>query len=73
MNYIYNYYTLYLKLKATNNFFLKTIFKSIKKTYKKEETKHWIFIIKIAIYRTFIPLFEYPPICVKEGATLERC
>ncbi len=40
INYIYDYYTLYLRSKAINNFFLKTIFKPIKKTYKKEKTRY---------------------------------
>ncbi len=71
MNYIYDYYILYLGLKATNNFFPRTMFRFIKKTYKEEKTKHWIFTIKTAIYKTFIPSFEYPPIYVKKGTTLE--
>ena len=40
MNYIYNYYILHLGSKTINNFFLKTIFKLIKKIYKKEKRKH---------------------------------
>ncbi len=40
INYIYNYYALYLRLKTTNNFFLRTMFRSIRKTYREEETRH---------------------------------
>ncbi len=40
MNCIYNYYTFHLKFKTINNFFFKTMFKPIKKTYRKEETKY---------------------------------
>ena len=40
INCIYNYYTFYLKLKTTNNFFFKTMFKPIKKIYKKQKTKY---------------------------------
>ncbi len=72
INYIYNYCTLHLKLKAINNFFLKTMFKLIKKVCREEETKHWTFIIKITIYRIFILSSEYPSIYIKEEATLER-
>ncbi len=72
MNCIYNYCIFYLKPKATNNFFFKTIFKPIKKTYKEEKTKHWIFIIKTTIYKTFILSFEYPSIYIKEETILER-
>jgi len=72
MNYIYNYYIFYLKFKIINNFFSKVIFRFIRKIYTKEETKHWIFIIKITIYRTFISLFEYSLIYIKEEAMLER-
>ncbi len=35
-----NYYIFYLKFKTTNNSFSKAIFKSIKKIYTKEETRH---------------------------------
>ncbi len=72
MNYIYNYYTFYLKPKATNNFFFKTIFKPIKKTYRKEEIRHWILTTKTTIYKTFIPSSKHPPIYIKERATLEK-
>src|SRR6266566_3755273 len=72
MNYIYNYYVFYLRPKATNNFFPKTIFKSIKKAYKEEKTRHWIFTTKTTIYKTFIPSFKHPPIYIKERATLKR-
>ncbi len=40
MNYIYDYCIFYLRFKTINNFFLKTIFKFIKKIYKEEETKY---------------------------------
>ncbi len=40
MNYIYNYYIFHLELKAINNFFFKAIFRFIKKTYRKEETRY---------------------------------
>jgi len=40
MNCIYNYYIFHLRFKAINNFFFKTIFKLIKKTYKEKETRH---------------------------------
>ncbi len=73
MNYIYNYYILHLRSKATNNFFSKTMFKPIKKTYKEEETRHWIFTIKTTIYSTFILLLEHPPIYIKEEVILKRC
>ncbi len=73
MNYIYNYYVLYLRSKAIYNFFFKVIFKFIKKVYKEEETRYWIFIIRITMYRIFISLLEYPPIYIKEGIILERC
>ncbi len=72
MNYIYDYCVFYLKLKATNNFFLKAMFKPIKKVYREKETKHWIFIIKIVIYRTFILLPEYPSIYIKKEIILKR-
>ena len=71
MNYIYNYYALHLKSKATNNFFFKTIYKPINKTYREEEIKYWILITKTTIYRTFIPSFEYLLIYIKEKTTLE--
>ena len=72
MNCIYNYCIFHLRFTTINNFFFKIIFKSIKKIYREEEIKHQIFIIKITIYRTFILLFEYLSIYVKEGAILER-
>ncbi len=71
MNYIYDYYTFYLKSKVINNFFPKTIFRSIKKIYKKEKTRYWILIIRITMYRTFISSFEYSPIYIKEEAILK--
>ncbi len=71
INYIYNYYILHLGFKTINNFFSRTIFKLIKKAYKEEETKHWIFIIKTTMYRIFISSSEYPPIYIKEKAILE--
>ncbi len=73
MNYIYNYYIFYLKFKTTNNFFFKTIFKSIKKIYKEEETRYWIFIIRITIYRTFISSSEHFSIYIKEETILKGC
>ena len=72
MNCIYNYYTLYLGFKAINNFFFKTIFKLIKKMYTEKETRHWIFTIRTAIYRTFISSLEHLPIYMKEEAILKR-
>ena len=72
MNYIYNYYIFYLRFKTINNFFFKAIFKLIKKVYKKEKTRYWIFIIKITMYKTFISSFEYLLIYMKEKVTLER-
>ena len=39
MNYIYNYYIFYLRFKTINNFFPKTIFRSIKKAYKEEKNE----------------------------------
>ncbi len=73
MNCIYNYYVFYLGFKAIYNFFFKAIFRFIKKIYKEEETRYWIFITKIAMYRTFILSFEYPPIYIKEEVILEGC
>jgi len=49
------------------------MFKSIRKIYKKEETRYWIFTIKTTIYKIFILLLKYPPIYIKEGVILERC
>ncbi len=40
MNYIYDYCIFYLEFKIINNFFLRTIFKSIKKVYKEKETRY---------------------------------
>ncbi len=71
MNYIYNYCTFYLGFKAINNFFLKTMFKFIRKVYKEKEMRHWIFIIKTTIYKTFISSFEYPSIYIKKKIILE--
>ncbi len=73
MNYIYDYCVFYLKFKVINNFFFKTMFRFMKKAYKEEKTKHWIFITKITIYKIFILSFEHPPIYIKKGAILERC
>ncbi len=72
MNYIYNYYTFHLRFKIINNFFLKTIFKPMKKIYKKEETRYWIFTIKITIYKTFILLFKHLSIYIKKEIILKR-
>ncbi len=72
MNYIYNYYIFYLRFKAINNFFFKIIFKSMKKVYREEETKHQIFITKTTIYRTFILSLEHPLIYIKKETILER-
>ncbi len=71
MNYIYNYYIFYLKLKTIYNFFLKVIFRPMKKVYREEETKYWIFITKTTIYRTFISSFEYFLIYIKEEVIFE--
>ena len=71
INYIHNYCTFHLKFKTINNFFLRTIFKFIRKIYKEEKTRHWILTIKITIYRTFIPSFKYPPIYIKKEVILE--
>src|SRR6266566_2518759 len=73
MNYIYNYCIFYLGSKATYNFFLKAIFRPIRKVYKEKEIRHWILTIRTAIYRTFIPSLKHPPIYIKEGIILERC
>ena len=73
MSCIYDYYVFYLGLKAINNFFFKVMFKFIRRVYTFEEIEHWIFIIRIAMYGTFIPSFEHPPIYIKEGVTLKRC
>ena len=40
MNYIYDYYVFHLEPKVINNFFFKTIFKSIKKVYREEKTRY---------------------------------
>ena len=72
MNCIYNYCTFYLGFKTINNFFLRIIFKLFKKAYKKEKTKYQIFTIKTIIYGTFISLFKYLSIYIKEEAILER-
>ncbi len=68
---IYDYYVLYLGFKTINNFFFRTIFKPIKKVYIFEETKYWIFTIRIAIYGIFIPSLEHLPMNMKEGIILE--
>ncbi len=73
INCIYDYYIFYLESKAINNFFFKVIFRFIKKTYKEEETRYWIFIIRTTMYRTFILSFEYLLIYIKKKAILERC
>ncbi len=72
MNYIYDYYVFYLRPKAIYNFFFKIMFRLIKKTYREEETRHWIFTIKTMIYRIFISLFEYLPIYIKKRIMLEE-
>ncbi len=72
MNCIYNYYTFYLEFKTINNFFLKAMFKPMKKAYKEKKTKHWIFTIRTTIYKTFTLLFEYLSIYIKEEAILKR-
>ena len=48
------------------------MFKSIKKAYREEETKHQIFTTKTTIYKTFILSFEYLPIYIKEEAILKE-
>ncbi len=73
MNCIYNYYIFYLEFKAIYNFFFKAIFKLIRKIYREEETRHWIFTTRITIYRTFIPLSKHPLIYIKERTILEGC
>jgi len=73
MNYIYDYCAFYLGLKTTYNFFLRVISRLIKKVYKEEKTRYWILTTRTAIYGTFIPSLEHPPIYIKEGATLKRC
>jgi len=73
MNCIYDYYVFHLGSKAINNFFPRVIFRPMKKVYREEETRHWIFIIRTAMYKTFIPLFEHLLIYVKEGVILEGC
>jgi hypothetical protein len=73
MNYIYNYYTIYLGPKANNNFFLKPIIKPIRKAFKKEEIRHWILVSKIIVYIIFTPSFEHPPIYLKKRTTLKEC
>ena len=72
MNYIYNYCAFYLRFKTINNFFFKIIFKPMKKVYRKEEMRYWIFITKTTIYRTFISSFKHPSIYIKEEAILKR-
>ena len=72
INCIYNYYIFYLGSKAINNFFSKAIFKPIKKAYRKEETRHWIFTIRTMIYRTFIPLSKHPPIYIKKRSHIGK-
>jgi len=47
------------------------MFKFIRKIYQKEEIKHWIFITKTMIYRTFISSSEHLPIYIKEGTILK--
>ncbi len=73
INYIYNYCAFHLKSKAINNFFLKTMFRPMKKVYKEEKTRYQIFTIRIAMYRTFILSFKYPPIYIKKETILKRC
>ena len=73
MNCIYNYYIFHLRFKITNNFFFKAIFKPIKKIYRKEETRYWIFTTRTTIYRTFILSFKHLSIYIKERAILKRC
>ena len=73
MSCIYNYYRYHLGSKATNNFFLKAIFKSIRKVYIKEEIRYWIFTTRTTIYGTFILLLKHLPIYIKEKAILKRC
>ncbi len=72
MNCIYDYYIFYLKFKTINNFFFKIMFKPMKKIYKEEEIKYWIFIIKTTMYKTFISLFEHPSIYIKKEIILKR-
>jgi len=73
MNCIYNYYTFYLGFKIIYNFFLRAIFRFIKKVYKEEKTRYWIFTTRTIIYGTFTLSFEHPPIYIKEGVILKGC
>ncbi len=73
MNYIYDYCVFHLRSKAINNFFLRVMFKPMKKIYKEEETRYWILTIKTTIYGTFILLFKHLSMYMKEGIILKRC
>ena len=70
---IYDYCIFHLGSKAINNFFLRAMFKPIKKAYIEEETRYQILTIKIAMYGTFILSLKHLPICMKERVTLKRC
>ena len=43
----------------------------MKKVYKKKK-RYWIFTIRIAMYKTFIPSFKHLLIYIKERAILEK-
>ncbi len=47
------------------------MFRFIKKIYTKEEMRHWILIIRTAIYRTFILSFKHFPIYKKKAILKE--
>jgi len=44
----------------------------MKKAYKEEKMRYWIFTIRITMYKIFILSFEHPPMYIKEEAILER-
>ncbi len=71
MNCFYDYYIIYLKLKATNNFFSRFIIRLLKKVYKEDKTRYWILVKQTTIHRTFTLIPEHPPMYIKEEAILE--
>ncbi len=73
MSCIYDYCAFHLGPKATNNFFPRAMFRPMRRAYTFEETEHWILTTRTAMYGTFTPSPEHPPMCIKEGATLEGC
>ncbi len=48
------------------------MFRFIKKMYKEEETRYWIFIIRTTIYKIFILSFKYLLIYIKEETIVIR-